>query len=96
MKILHSLRAKLGVKKAFSEKLCRRKVHLVYTLSGYSLLLPCVVLGNRYSRPCRKMLNSLPMSNAKLSNMLIYDWMNSARIRYNVLLSEHVKLYGSK
>ncbi len=44
----------------------------------------------------RKMLNSLPMSNAKLSNMLIYDWMNSARIRYNVLLSEHVKLYGSK
>ena len=35
------------------------------------------------------------MSNAKLSNMLIYDWMNSARVRYNVMLSEHVKLYGS-
>ncbi|MBQ3218075.1 MAG: SurA N-terminal domain-containing protein [Akkermansia sp.] len=43
-----------------------------------------------------KMMYRLPMSNAKLSNMLIYDWMNSARIRYNVLLSEQVKLYGSK
>lgn len=42
-----------------------------------------------------KLMYQIPMSNAKLSNMLIYDWMNSARVRYNVMLSEHVKLYGS-
>lgn len=42
-----------------------------------------------------KLMYMLPMQNAKLSNIIMLDWLNSARIRYNVLLSEHVKLYGS-
>ncbi len=41
-----------------------------------------------------KHMYQLPMSNARLADMLIFDWLSNARIRYNVLLSEHVKLYG--
>ena len=43
-----------------------------------------------------KLMYQLPMQNARLSNTIMYDWLNSAYVRYNVMLSEHVKLNGSK
>ena len=43
-----------------------------------------------------KLMYQLPMQNARLSNTIMYDWLNSAYVRYNVMLSERVKLNGSK
>ncbi len=82
--------------------------HLLTTASGK--LCPPVVLpaGARFSAVTErtvpndtqynmaKLMYQLPMQNARLSNTIMYDWLNSAYVRYNVMLSEHVKLNGSK
>lgn len=41
-----------------------------------------------------KLMYQIPMSNARLSNQLMLDWLNTAYTRYKVMLGEHVQTHG--
>ena len=41
-----------------------------------------------------KLMYQIPMSNARLSNQLMLDWLNTAYTRYKVMLGEHVQTHA--